>query len=273
MEIIDSLNTIAENVPKVYEAGFAAGSSQGGNTEEAYNQGVEDGKYIAEKDFWDGLFMNDGGYYSHRFCGSGWTNETFKPIYPEGIIQPTGAECMFRYFNRNRSYNNDLVDMTEFCQHFDFSKATNVKNIFENARVKNLTLDFSSATSLSTAFSAGNGGKVDNVILKVSEKCTAFTNCCSIFQRQAVKNFQFTQDSVIVDSIACISQVLNKESIKSFINAISPNVSGKTLTLHKKAVNKAFETVVDANDGENSEEWANLIATKSNWTITLSTAT
>jgi hypothetical protein len=82
-----------------------------------------------------------------------------------------------------------------------------------------------------------------------------------------------TEDSVVAADISCDSQRLNKESIKSFVNALSPTTTDKVLTLHKNAVNAAFETSTGAKDGENSEEWVNLIATKSNWTITLTTAT
>ena len=63
---------------------------------------------------------------------------------------------------------------------------------------------------------------------------------------------------------------LNKASITSIITHLSSTTSGKTLTLSKTAVNKAFATTEGGTDGSSSDEWAALIATKTNWTITLS---
>ena len=53
---------------------------------------------------------------------------------------------------------------------------------------------------------------------------------------------------------------LSKASITSIINGLSADTSGNTVTLSKTAVNNAFT----------DDEWATLIATKSNWTISLS---
>lgn len=61
---------------------------------------------------------------------------------------------------------------------------------------------------------------------------------------------------------------LDKESITSIINALSTTTSGLSITLSQTAVDNAF-----ANDeesvGSNTGEWAELIETKSNWTINL----
>ena len=65
------------------------------------------------------------------------------------------------------------------------------------------------------------------------------------------------------------STKLSKESIISIINALSVTTSGLTVTLSKTAVNNAFETAKGNADGSTSEEWAALIATKQNWTISL----
>lgn len=55
------------------------------------------------------------------------------------------------------------------------------------------------------------------------------------------------------------STLLSKASIISIINALSTNTSGLTVTISKTAKENAFT----------DEEWATLIATKSNWTISL----
>ena len=65
------------------------------------------------------------------------------------------------------------------------------------------------------------------------------------------------------------STELSKESIISIINALSDTTTALTVTLSKTAVNNAFETAKGNADGSTSEEWAALIATKQNWTISL----
>lgn len=65
------------------------------------------------------------------------------------------------------------------------------------------------------------------------------------------------------------STKLSKASITSVINALSTTTSGLAVTLSKTAVDTAFETSEGANDGSTSTEWTTLIATKSNWTISL----
>jgi hypothetical protein len=55
------------------------------------------------------------------------------------------------------------------------------------------------------------------------------------------------------------SPKLSKASIESIINALSSTTSGLTVTISKTAKEAVFTT----------EEWATLIATKPNWTISL----
>ena len=62
---------------------------------------------------------------------------------------------------------------------------------------------------------------------------------------------------------------LNKANTTSVINALSTTATGQTLTLKLSAVNTAFETSAGAGDGSTSAEFAALVATKTNWTITM----
>jgi len=63
--------------------------------------------------------------------------------------------------------------------------------------------------------------------------------------------------------------LLSKASIESIINALSSATSALDVTFSQTAVDTAFETSKGAADGSTSEEWAALIATKQNWTISL----
>lgn len=73
MSIAEKLTAVAENVPKVFNAGQNA----------EYDR------------FWDSYQQNGTlRYYTHAFSGFGWRDETFKPKYD---IKPVGnASGMFR---------------------------------------------------------------------------------------------------------------------------------------------------------------------------------
>jgi hypothetical protein len=65
------------------------------------------------------------------------------------------------------------------------------------------------------------------------------------------------------------STLLSKASIESVINALSSTTTGLTVTFSLAAVNSAFATTEGGTDGSTSAEWSTLVATKSNWTISL----
>lgn len=238
----------------------------------------EAGKQAESKEFWKDYFpidIDEQGWYPCLFAGGCWNAETFsKVVYPKDKITPLGtggAERMFYYFNRNRRITdnpNKPVDLTEFCNHADFSKCTKAEYTFVNARVININLDLSSCTTLNNTFGNHNGGYIDNLTIKVTEACTSFTNIFAFCYY--LKYFRFAEGSVIAASLSFShSRELSHDSIVSVINALSSVTSGLSVTFSKTAVNKAFETSAGANDGSTSAEWLALVATKINWTISL----
>ena len=96
--------------------------------------------------------------------------------------------------------------------------------------------------------------------LVVNENNTFNSNMFS----KATGLVNITFEGVIANNLtmgACTK--LSKASIQSIFNCLSNDVSGKTLTLNTIAVNNTFSS-------STSEEWLNLVATKTNWTISLS---
>ena len=90
----------------------------------------------------------------------------------------------------------------------------------------------------------------------------AFENCSALIR--------FNYIGVITETISFVHSVkLNATSIETIVNSLSDSATGQTLTLSLTAVNKAFETSTNANDGSSSAEWTTLANSKSNWTITL----
>lgn len=231
-----------------------------GDGDGSYNEGYTDGQQAEYDRFWD-AFQENGNraVYAGGFAGRGWTVDTFKPKHRVALNGTTVADYMFMYFNCISSDDtDDLLDFTEFNSMFDFSASKRLQNTFYNARIKNLYVDCSNASTMTSTFDADNGGYIENLTLKVTTKTTSFTNA---FKNQGnTKNVTFTDDSVIAANISFNQcHKLTKSSITSIINALSSSTSGKTLTLSKTAKEAAFT----------ADEWSALIATKSNWTISL----
>lgn len=202
MSIETQLVEIAENVPKVY------------------NAGKEDGKKSAYDTFWD-AFQNKGSgnpNYYYGFAYPKWNDTNYNPKY---TIKSNNIQNAFYYSN-----------ITDTKVDIDATGATSVGGLFYHA------------TNLITVRKL----KMSN---KVTGAKSTFTDCGKL------KNI------TIVGEIACDWDTnacpLTKDSILSIFNALSTTATGKACTFNKTAVNATFT----------DEEWQALIATKSNWTITL----
>lgn len=235
MSIAEKLVTIAENVPKVYDAGKQA----------EYDR------------FWD-EFQNYGNRtrYCGGFSGGGWNKETFKPKY---VIRPgtssTGSAYMFAFFNCN---SNQLLDFREYAHMFDFSNLTNAMYMFQDAAFDHIEIDLSKCSYIGSTFSEGYFGAGKTTIkLKTSAIVKTFSDAFTACYK--LSNLTFMEGSVIPVSISLSHSPLSKESITGVINALSSTATGQTATFKKSAKEAAFT----------ADEWATLIATKPNWTISL----
>jgi hypothetical protein len=267
MSIAEKLQTIAENEQRVYDAGYDKGYISGEDS--GYTHGIEQGKQAEREEFWHDVWYEEDGSlrknFVNGFSGSSWNEKTFKPIYPpEKITTATGGGCkgMFYYFNRNTRFNNSPIDMTDFCKHFSFENCTDLTSLFQDARAENIDIDLSNCTNATNLFNMGNGGSVDNVRIKITDKCTNFTSAFA--SASSLKTLIFTEDSIIAQTIDLKYSPLSKESIVNTINTLSTETTTKTLTLKKTEVQNAFGT-----DYDSSTEWTTLKNSKSNWTITL----
>lgn len=246
MSIAEKLTTIAENVPKVFEAGKEAENNK----------------------FWS-LYTQNGmrDNCSGLFSGEGWNEYTFTP--PNGfVIKPLITSQMF---SRGCFKGVDLVELLKDLNVvLDFSRAINFTEIFYQTGIKRIgVLDTTASTNLNNMFAHMNTylETVDLLILKNDGSQTF--NASSFVGTNVLKNI--TIQGVIGKPNVNLKDfnLLTKASITSFINALSTTTSGVAITFSKMAVNKVFETSEGVNNGSTSTEWANLIATKSNWTISL----
>ena len=257
MSIAEKLTTIAENEQKVYDAGYSVGKAEGGDTETAYNEGVETGKQAEYDAFWD-AYQRNGEPRSYRwaFSSACWVDGIFKPKHN---IVVTDAYMMFRgtkITNLNPTgITYDFSDCKDFSYAFAYSTAlTEIPFV----------IDLSSATNLTSTFSEGNF-----TCLHIKSSNTTIYANGTFSSLYNLVDFQV--DGTIGTNNFNIrwSSKLSKASIENIINCLSTDTSGLTVTLSLTAVKKAFETSSGANNGNISEEWLNLVATRQNWGISL----
>ena len=246
MSIADKLITVADNVPKVYESGKQAGQAE----------------------FWD-TYLGDQYNLNYAFVGGKWTKDSFTPT--KDLCPQNGNYMFYRFHNAGDGTTIDLESHLESLGiKLDTSKLGSCQYMFRESYIKrlgviNVSSLWGSQSVNYTFYNASWLTKIDKLI--VSEK----TKYSSPFQG-ASRLADLTVEGVIGQSGFSVSSCtdLTKASITSIINALSDTTSNIAVTLSKTAVNKAFEISQGAKDGSTSEEWANLIATKSNWTISLS---
>lgn len=222
----------------------------------------EAGKKSEHDAFWDN-YQNYGNRDSYTYSFRLWNDTMFKPKYDIKPNGQYGADQMF--------YQTEIVDIVGCLEKqgvsIDFSNATRLSSTFDRTTTATTVppIDATSCASMSLTFYSSQ--KVKSIeIYNLKEECT--------FDR--VFHYAYGLESLTIEGTigqngfdVQSSAKLSKASITSIINALSSTTSGKTVTLSKTAVNKAFETSQGLANGSTSEEWLNLIATKNNWTISL----
>ena len=248
MSTADKLKTVADNVQKVYNAGAKS----------------------AYAEFWD-AFQTKGKRVLYGYAFTRWDNGIFKPKYN---ITPTNAVYMFFQSGSNTKNGIEMDKLEqEYGIKFDFSRAPSLgfafadNGFWKTLNVVNMTgTNYGNEYVVYDRYNGGTKTRINKLIVKESTKFGEMIfGYCSALTHMIVEG-TIGQNGFDVHW----STGLSKESIISIINALSATAANKTVTLSKTAVNTAFETSRGSKDGAKSEEWINLIAQKSNWTITLS---
>lgn len=233
---------------------------------EAVEPVFEAGKKAEYDAFWDSFWGNiakypQNPYLTHAFYGTQWNDKTFFPKYDiianESIVDQLFSWCGI----------SDLKGRLDECGvTLDLSKAIQAQQLFMYAyRVTHIpAIDIPNAKHCNYMFNSATAcTTIDRVTLGDQAILTrAFLNMPKL------QNIEFAGS--IGDNLdISASPLLSKESIESLITTLSSTISALSVTLSLTAVNNAFETSAGAADGSTSEKWATLIATKSNWTISL----
>lgn len=229
----------------------------GVNIEAEYNKSY--GMQTEYDRFWD-AYQEYGNRteYTYAFAGYGWTDDVLQPKYD---IKPLKGEYMFANA-RGLVHVDKAIKKAGIV--FDTSNCTDFTNfLLSNTTVKTMPLiDISKAQGVTNLFAYAIA--LNSVKLIVSEIAVfkdSFNNCIALTDIEIF--------GVIGNSVDFRWSPLNKASITSIINALSTTATGQTLTLKLSAVNTAFETSAGAGDGSTSTEFAALVGTKTNWTITM----
>ena len=249
--------------------------TEGVSVEVTYNKSY--GMQTEWDRFWD-VFQSNGKLttYSHAFACGRWNNDTFKPKYD---IKPTSAISMFAYNNNDNAGTNSnycITDLSSCLERagiiLDTSKATAMTQMFYMGKgfVRIPSISFESCTELNATFyGCSSLQTIDKLIFKADGSNTFTKNTWDSPFGQCISLKNIVIEGLIGDSINFSPCPLTKDSITSVVNALSATATGQTLTLKLSAVNTAFETSAGAGDGSTSAEFAALVATKTNWTITM----
>lgn len=235
--IAEKLQTIAENVPKVFESG------------------IEQGKQIEYDEFWD-KFQVNGNRTKYQYSFAGFFADVFKPKYN---MTPVSAANMFNNFNAFGTWtitSKDYVDLVELLDKanvaIDFSECTNFQNWLMWANITRVgVIDCKSLTGSFNCYYAHQLRTIDKLILYEGNGTTFNWDGCSWLTN-------ITIEGVIEKAFDIhYTKHLTHESLMSIINALKNlSGSGKTLTLTIGSDNLAKLT-----DSEKA------IATQKGWTL------
>lgn len=258
MSIADKLTTIAENEQKVYDAGFEAGKSQGGDTDAAF----EEGKQAQYDEFWD-TFQNNGKLrnYKQVFSGRGWKSEVF---YPKYNIIVTGAMGIFQEFGGTVPFS--LTERLEKCGvTLDFSGLTSVMtNAFLGVIFTEIPhIDGSKVTGWSSTFQSSQFLETISIAIKEDGSATwssTFGGC------KALKSLTITSGTIGKNGFNVKdSTKLSKASILSILNACKKDVIGQgiSITLPSKCIDGATDTETLMSETGDADLYGALMAARS----------
>lgn len=225
---------------------------------EAVEPVFEAGKKAEYDAFWD-EFQNYGKRQTYEYVFSFFNDRIFAPKY-DIKINGYATGCF-----KDTKISNIKETLEKLGVKLDTENAVWLAQMFQNTKSVSIPqLNLANALNLAHIFTNSEIEFIESLI-NIKET-SGFTNAFQNTSKLKYIRFQ----GIIGDGIDIHwSTALSKESILSLINVLSTTITGKTVTLSLTAVNTAFEISPGAADGSTSEEWAALIATKPNWTISL----
>lgn len=261
MSIGKKMKTIVDNCSRIYVTGYITGNSNGQKKgyEEGYyagsqygheagmQTGFETGLQAEYERFWN-LYQEKGERknYSNAFCGSGWTDETFRPKYD---LIASNVSQMFREAKvtdlkkalKDWGVSLDTGSVAYFTQFLQLSSVTVVP-----------VLDMRSATNTTQAFGYAPVTQIEKLIVSENTPWSnTFISCSNLTE------IRF-EGQIGTDGLSFAhSKQLSYDSLMSIIGCLKDySESGVTRTVTLGADNLAKLT-----DGEKA------MATEKGWTL------
>jgi hypothetical protein len=242
MSIAEKLKTVAENMPKVFEAGYAKGQAEGGGS---YDEGYEAGQQAEYDRFWDAYQQNGKRKdYQNAFSGFGWTDENFKPKYD---ILHTGTPVYMIF------YRSGFVDLGEAIRNSGVSVTFNNalwQYTFGQSPSLEVVEGINIATPIKTISAAFDGCSLLQKIqtLPISEAATKL----EFSKIPKLEEISFSGVIPVSVSFAQSSE-LNDASVQSIIDHLADltGQTAQTLTLHATVGGKLTQEQKDAVSAKN----------------------
>lgn len=215
-----------------YDEGYTAGKAEGGNTDEAYQQGVTDGKQAEHEAFWNSYLNRSSLTYAFYE----WDAEIF---YPTKDIRSTNFNYSFANFNKSGTTIN-LVSRLASCKStLDTSQATAVGNMFYNANIGHLgVINLTKATGIVQVFYGCKALVTIDELVMPSSLSVATTN--TFYGCTELRNIKISGQ--IGNAIAFSPcNKLTHDSLMSIINALAKLTTSKKLTLGSNNLAKLTE--------------------------------
>lgn len=224
-----------------------------------YDEVYEAGKKAESDAFWDN-FQENGNRTNYTQGFTRWGS--FEYIRPKYKVIPTATadnpSCAYNVIYDCNSLKKIEADYFDFSQ-VPYGTTANQSHSYQFATCDNLEEieDVGLQPSFSYSYFAAFCGKLRKVACVRVDKNSMVSNMfASGISLEEVKfEGEIGQSGINLYR----STKLNRASIESLINCLSKDTTGQSITLSKTAVNNAFTT----------DEWNALVATKSNWTISL----
>ena len=209
------------------------------------------GKEACRREQWNNKINSLKNGWSYGFAGRTWNDETFTPYTDISMSAGYNITGLFTY-----SAITDLKGILEkYNASLDLSLGANSQNLFANSKVTRIPkLILSDATTLNTAFNGCTDlTSIDELsVPKIVNATNAFYNCTNLREIRISGELK-----VSVNFGDC---PLSQASVESIVAALSDNVTGQTVTFK----NSQIELINGA-----TSWWADLVASKPNWTFAL----
>lgn len=257
----ETLSDVPQSIDSVHAKGVSTGEESGYTAGHA--AGVTVGAQSEHDRFWD-AFQDCGNRTDYTWAFRHWNTDYIRPKYKvQNITMRSDSFFQYSKVKKIEAAYFDFTGINELtgnptngATYAMFNACRQLEEIED--------LNIPAGTYYGTWNNCVSLKKIAVVRCMVGKAFTmAFNNCTAL------------EDVTFIGTMSTngldlqYSTKLSKASIESVIGVLSATTSGFKITLSKTAVNRAFETSSGANDGVSSAEWAALIATKSNWTISL----